>query len=63
MKIKHSTDIELPHKATVLDFKKALEDVPDNATLTTLISVTPADRPWESQRTSAILHAEWEAQP
>lgn len=61
MKVQHSTTIELGREVDVRGLKKALDEVPDEAHVSTDVIITEPDRPWDSRRTDVSLHAVWEA--
>lgn len=36
-----------------------LDQVPEGAVISTIVTTTPKDRPWESERTTVSLQARW----
>lgn len=63
MKVQHSTTIELNDEVSIVALKRALDEIPDSAHVSTDVRITEADRPWESRRTSVSLLAVWEVEP
>lgn len=60
MKIQHSTTIELTREVDARALKIALEQIPDDAHVSTDVRITEPDRPYESRRTEVSLLAVWE---
>jgi len=62
VKIQHSTVIELPRDVDAKALKRALDEVPDNALVSTDVYVIEPDRPGEVRRSEVSLHCVWEAE-
>jgi hypothetical protein len=60
MKIQYSMVIELAKEVDAAVLKRALEQIPDNAHISTDVLITEPDRPYESRRTQVSLNAIWE---
>lgn len=60
MKIMHNAHIDVTDGATREDLAVFLETVPAGSKIETITYHQPADRPWESARTTVALQAIWE---
>jgi hypothetical protein len=58
--MKRSIELDLTGDLSREKLAEFIDATPPEATLTTIVHVTPKDRPWESERVTAALRAEWE---
>lgn len=55
----HNITLELKDETPKSELSEFLEQMPESAHISTIVRVTPKDRPWESEKVAVALQARW----
>jgi hypothetical protein len=55
----HNLTLELKDETPKAELAAFLEQLPETAHISTVVKITPKDRPWESEQVAVALQARW----